>query len=93
MAGSILFPIDGPKDHSNGPINMHEMPDFLTVKQLGDALGLSRSTAYLICRSPGFPAIRVGRQIRIPRSAFERWVREAAAGVSSLPGAEEEPDE
>lgn len=47
---------------------------FLTVGEVAALLRIGRSKAYELCRQPGFPAVRVGRVIRIPREAFLAWL-------------------
>ena len=51
--------------------NIENLPAFLTVEQLAVVLGVGRNTAYNFVRSNRIKNIRVGRQIRIPKSAVE----------------------
>ena len=48
----------------------------LTVEEMAAAIGVSRTTAYNLANSKGFPTIRVGRKILISASGLERWVEE-----------------
>jgi excisionase family DNA binding protein len=55
-------------------------PDFLTVEEAAAVLRIGRTTAYELVReflrtggAEGLPARRVGRQMRVPRAALERW--------------------
>lgn len=50
---------------------LENLPAFLTVEQLAVVLGVGRNTAYNFVRSNRIKNIRVGRQIRIPKSAVE----------------------
>lgn len=59
-----------------GKIRQQEM---LTVREVADRLRVGIGTAYRLMRSPGFPSVRVGGQIRVPVAAFEAWL---AAGGS-----------
>ena len=52
--------------------NIENLPAFLTVEQLAVVLGVGRNTAYSFVRSNRIKNIRVGRQIRIPKSALEK---------------------
>lgn len=54
----------------------------LAVTDLAEILGVGRTTAYELCRRPGFPAIKIGKQIRIPREALMYWI-DGQSGVSS----------
>ncbi len=49
-------------------------PDLMTVMDVAKALGVSRNTAYEVTRSKGFPALRVGKQIRVSKAAFAVWL-------------------
>ena len=51
--------------------SLENRPVFLTVEQLAVVLGVGRNTAYNFVRSNRIKNIRVGRQIRIPKSAVE----------------------
>ncbi|WP_051663455.1 helix-turn-helix domain-containing protein [Alicyclobacillus macrosporangiidus] len=50
----------------------------LTVPEAAELLGVSRNKAYEMTRRPGFPCIRDGRRIIIPRDALLRWLDEEA---------------
>jgi excisionase family DNA binding protein len=53
-------------------------PMVLTVSEMADLLRIRRDAAYQLCRQEGFPAARIGRLIRIPAAALERWIEEQA---------------
>jgi excisionase family DNA binding protein len=44
----------------------------VTVEEAGDALGISRATAYEGVRSGEIPSIRIGRRIVVPTAALRR---------------------
>lgn len=48
----------------------------LSVAQLAEILGVSRSHAYVLVREQAVPAIRFNGAIRIPTAALERWLAE-----------------
>ena len=52
-----------------------ELPAVLTVRDLRAALGISRAKAYELVNSRGFPAIRLGRAVRIPKEALVDWIQ------------------
>lgn len=54
----------------------NEIPLFLTVKDIHRILGISLNTAYGLIRSGELRAKTVGRQLRIPRSEFLRYVNQ-----------------
>lgn len=45
-----------------------------TVKDISQVFGVSLITAYKLATSQGFPSIRIGKRIVIPRDAFQRWL-------------------
>ena len=55
-------------------------PDFLTVEQAAAIVRIGRTKAYELARryvatdgSDGLPAIRIGKQLRVPRARLEHW--------------------
>ena len=46
----------------------------LSVPEMGAALGISRAGAYELARSEGFPALRIGTRIVIPKDKLQEWV-------------------
>lgn len=51
-----------------------ELPLMLSVPEMGAALGISRAGAYELARSEGFPALRIGTRIVIPKDKLQEWV-------------------
>lgn len=59
---------------------MSDLPDFLTVEEAARVLRIGRTAAYEQTKrfeetegQEGIPVIRVGRLMRVPRAALERW--------------------
>lgn len=52
--------------------------EILTVKQAAELLQLSEDVVYPLTHRRDFPAIRVGRCIRIPRNMLMDWVEAQA---------------
>jgi excisionase family DNA binding protein len=48
----------------------------LTVSDVANVLGVSRSVANSVIHSNGFPVIRVGKRLITPRDSFFRWLAE-----------------
>ena len=60
-----------------------------TVPEVAALLGINLPKAYELARQPDFPAIRVSnRRIVIPKTAFERWLEQAAFNKQSCGAAE-----
>ena len=51
-----------------------DLPLMLSVPEMGAALGISRAGAYELARSEGFPALRIGTRIVIPKDKLQEWV-------------------
>ena len=51
-----------------------DLPLMLSVPEMGAALGISRAGAYELARSEGFPALRIGTRIVIPKDKLPEWV-------------------
>ena len=50
-----------------------EEAGFYTVQDLQRLMNLSRHTIYKMVDSPGFPRLRMGKIIRIPKKEFHVW--------------------
>ena len=53
-----------------------DLPLTLTAPEVGEALGISRAAAYELVRSKGFPHMRIGTRILVPRGKFLAWIDE-----------------
>ena len=53
-----------------------DLPIMLSVPQLASVLGISRSGAYALVRSVGFPALKIGSRIVIPKDELLEWIHE-----------------
>lgn len=47
----------------------------LNVKELQDALGIGRDTAYDLMRSKAFPSIRIGGRYVVEKDALQAWLK------------------
>ena len=51
-----------------------ELPITLSVEDVASYLGISRVGAYTLCHLKGFPSMRIGKRILIPRDRFLEWI-------------------
>ena len=58
-----------------------DLPLFLNAKLVAQVLGVSISTAYEVMHEPGFPTLRVGSRMVVPKEKFIRWVEEQSGGA------------
>ena len=54
-----------------------DLPLMLNVQMIADMLGISRSKAYEPVSSAGFPSLKLGNRIIVPREQFVEWVRKS----------------
>ena len=57
-----------------------DLPLFLNAKMVAQVLGVSISTAYEVMHEPGFPTLRVGSRMVVPKEQFIQWVMENTEG-------------
>lgn len=50
------------------------LPLILDVTDIQHIMGISRASAYELVHTPGFPAVRSGRLIKISKKAFFNWL-------------------
>ena len=53
-----------------------ELPIMLSVPQLAVVLNISCSGAYALVRSDGFPSLKIGSRIVIPKDKLQDWINE-----------------
>ena len=51
-----------------------ELPLMLTVVQVAAVLGISRAGAYELVHSEGFPALKIGSRIVVPKDKLREWI-------------------
>lgn len=61
--------------------NFEELPLFLNAKIVAKTLGVSPSTAYELMHEKGFPSLRIGNRIVVPKEKFQQWVEEQMGGA------------
>ena len=52
-----------------------DLPLMLSVPEMATALGISRAGAYELARAEGFPALRIGTRIVIPKDELREWIK------------------
>ena len=57
-----------------------DLPLVLTMHHVQEIMGVAKDVAYRLPHIQGFPAIRLGKSIRIPRDRFFAWLN-AQAGA------------
>ena len=61
--------------------NFEELPLFLNAEIVAKTLGVSPSAAYALMHEKGFPSLRIGNRIVVPKEKFQQWVEEQMRGA------------
>lgn len=60
--------------------NYDELPLFLNAEMVAKVLGVSPSSSYELMHEPGFPVLKVGSRMVVPKEKFREWVEQHTAG-------------
>jgi len=53
-----------------------ELPDVMSVQQLGQFLGVHANGVYELVHQQSFPSIQIGRKFVIPKAGLVKWLEE-----------------
>jgi excisionase family DNA binding protein len=53
-----------------------DLPDVLTIPEMAKFLQIGITKAYEMSHWRGFPAVRIGRAIRVPKKALLEWLEQ-----------------
>lgn len=56
----------------------------LSVAEMAETLGISRTTAYELVNREDFPSMRIGQRIIVPVDALDRWLERGVADAASM---------
>ena len=57
-----------------------DLPLFLNAETVAKVLGISISSAYELMHESGFPVLRIGNRIVVPKENFIAWVSTQTEG-------------
>ena len=57
-----------------------DLPLFLNAETVAKVLGVSPSSGYELMHEPGFPVLRIGNRMVVPKEQFIQWVKEHTRG-------------
>lgn len=60
-----------------------ELPLILSVKELSEFLGISKSGAYELVKTKGFPVVKIGARVLIPKDKLIEWIDKQSGGTQS----------
>ena len=58
----------------------------LKAAEVSVTLGLSRTKTYALMASGELPTLRIGRSIRVPRAALQKWIEQQTASTTNEQG-------
>ena len=51
-----------------------ELPLMLSVHDVAEVLGISKSSAYVLVKEKGFPKLKIGARVVVPREKIIEWI-------------------
>ncbi len=60
--------------------NSDDLPLFLNSWIVAKVLGIAPSSAYELMHEPGFPVLKIGSRMVVPKEQFIQWVNEHTGG-------------
>ena len=57
-----------------------QLPLFLNAELVAKTLGIAPSSAYELMHERGFPTLRIGSRMVVPKEKFIQWVEEHTKG-------------
>ena len=57
-----------------------ELPLFLNATTVAKVLGVSPSSGYGLMHEPGFPVLKIGSRMVVPKEKFIQWVEQNTTG-------------
>ena len=61
--------------------NYDELPLFLNAATVAKVLGIAPSSAYELLHEDGFPSLRIGSRLVVPKEQFRLWVERQTGGA------------
>jgi len=61
----------------------NDLPLFLNAELVAKVLGVSPSSGYELMHEAGFPMLRIGSRMVVPKEKFVLWVEEHTKGSGS----------
>lgn len=66
--------------------------EFLTVREVQEMLGISKSGVYRLLHTEGFPALKIGNLVKVRRTELEAWLEAQKIGAKVNERSEAEND-
>ena len=60
--------------------SLEQLPLALSADDVAQVLGISRANAYELMHSEGFPTLRIGKRMTVPKDKLIEWIQARIAG-------------
>jgi excisionase family DNA binding protein len=57
-----------------------QLPLALGAEDVAQVLGISRANAYALMHSKGFPTLKIGKRMTVPKDKLIEWIQTRIAG-------------
>ena len=54
--------------------SLEQLPLALSAEDVAQVLGISRANAYTLMHSKGFPIIKIGKRMTVPKDKLIEWI-------------------
>jgi excisionase family DNA binding protein len=54
--------------------SLEQLPLALSAEDVAQVLGISRANAYILMHSKGFPTIKIGKRMTVPKDKLIEWI-------------------
>ena len=54
--------------------SLEQLPLALSAEDVAQVLGISRANAYTLMHSKGFPTIKIGKRMTVPKDKLLEWI-------------------
>ena len=54
--------------------SLEQLPLALSAEDVAQVLGISRANAYALMHSKGFPTIKIGKRMTVPKDKLIEWI-------------------
>ena len=60
--------------------SLEQLPRALSAEDVAQVLGISRANAYTLMHSKGFPTLKIGKRMTVPKDKLIAWMEKQLAG-------------
>lgn len=60
--------------------SIEQLPLALSADDVAQVLGISRANAYELMHSEGFPTLKIGKRMTVPKDKLIEWIQTRIAG-------------